>query len=128
LLDAKVEALATIDLCKYRLKHEKNGFVETLQIKRDMKNAMRKDKLIDKEIKDRRRGIIKEHYGPDASNDFIALAVIIGVIALGGVVLACYLLGTETVLGYLSSIKDRLLPIAGPWIEKIKNMIFSRFN
>jgi hypothetical protein len=110
------------------LKHEKNGFVETLQIKRDMKNAMRKDKLIDKEIKDRRRGIIKEHYGPDASNDFIALAVIIGVIALGGVVLACYLLGTETVLGYLSSIKDRLLPIAGPWIEKIKNMIFSRFN
>ena len=128
LLDAKVEALATIDLCKYRLKREKNGLIETIQIKRDMKEAMRKDKLIDKEIKERRKGILKEHYGPDASNDFIALAVIIGIIALGGVVLAYYLLGPETVLGYLSSIKDKLLQIAGPWIEKIKDMIFSRFN
>ena len=128
LLDAKVEALATIDLCKYRLKREKNGLIETIQIKRDMKEAVRKDKLIDKEIKERRKGILKEHYGPDASNDFIALAVIIGIIALGGVVLAYYLLGPETVLGYLSSIKDKLLQIAGPWIEKIKDMIFSRFN
>ncbi|MBR5144977.1 MAG: hypothetical protein IKW53_07995, partial [Clostridia bacterium] len=128
LLDAKVEALATVDLCKYRLKKEKNGFVETLQIKRDMKEAMRKDKLIDKEIKERKNGILKEHYGPDASNDFIAIAAIIAVIAIGGVVAACYFLGVDKVLEFVSPIKDKALEIAGPWIDKIKNIILSRFN
>ena len=110
------------------MKKEKNGFVETVQIKRDMKEAMRKDKLIDKEIKERKRAILREYYGPDASNDFIALAVILGVIALGGLVLAYHFLGAEKVMEFLGPIKDKLIQIAGPWIEKIKNIIFSKFN
>ena len=120
LLDAKVEALATIDLCKYRLNNEKNNLFDKAQIKKDMREARNKIKLIDREIKDRRKMILDDHYGPDASNDFVAI-IALGVIAVvGGIAFAHYFTDIDVL-----SILGKLKSMVGPLIQKVIEIVKS---
>jgi Ni,Fe-hydrogenase III component G len=120
LLDAKVEALATIDLCKYRLKNERNSVADIAQIKKDMREARQTIRLIDREIKDRRRRILDDHYGPAISNDF-AIIMGLAIIACAGGIGYLHFFTDVDVLGLIESAKS----ILGPTVEKLIEVIKS---
>ena len=122
LLDAKVEALATIDLCKYRLKSEKNNLIDKAQIKKDMREARKNIKLIDREIKDRRAMILGDHYGTDGSTDFTAIIALAIIACVGGLGFLYYFTDVD-VLGLIESAKGILGPIVGRLIEVIKSYL-----
>ena len=117
LLDAKVEALATIDLCKYRLRKERNALAEILQIKKDMREAKRRNKLIDKEIRERRKIILDEFYGPDEGSVLVTLFALIALAISGGLAVLQYL-GYD-VIGTITSLYNTAYPI----LTKVYNMI-----
>ena len=122
LLDAKVEALATIDLCKYRLKKEKNNLFNKAQIKKDMREARRTVKLINREIKDRKKMILDDHYGPDASNDFIAIIALAIIAVIGGIAFAHFYTDID-VLGILGKLKSMVGPLIQRVIEIVKTYL-----
>jgi hypothetical protein len=123
LLDAKVEALATVDLCKYRLRKEKNNFTERAQINKDMAEAKKKIKLIDKEIKDRKNMILNEEYGSRLVSDF---GLALGAIAVVGAGVVGYLhFFTEVdVIGIFDTVKNTLSPI----VNKISEFVNSGYS
>ena len=122
LLDAKVEALATIDLCKYRLKSEKNKLSDKAQIKKDMREARNTIKLIDKEIKERRAMILGDHYGTDGSSDFTAIIALAIIACIGGLGFLHFYTDVD-VLGIIDSVKNILGPVIGRLIEVIKSYL-----
>ncbi len=124
LLDAKVEAQSTIDLCKYRLKREKNKFADKMSIRKDIREARKRIRLIDREIKERRKLILEEHYGPDASFELTAL---VGMCVLGaiGVVWLAKTAGIDiigTVKPYVQQWIDSI-GAASPAIKSVVDMI-----
>ncbi len=109
LLDAKVEALATIDLCNYRLTKEKNSISEIASIRRDRAEAKKQIKRIDDEIRERRNIIKEEHYGPDGSADIIALVAIVLLGAVGLILVAGYF--DIDLLGFVKPLLQKLVDI-----------------
>ena len=120
LLDAKVEALATIDLCKYRLKKEKNNIFDKAQIKKDMREARMTIKLIDREIKDRKHMILDDHYGPDSSEDFTIIIALAILAVIGGAAFAHFYTDID-VLGILGKLKS----MVGPLIQRVIEIVRS---
>jgi hypothetical protein len=87
-----------------------------------MREARNKIKLIDREIKDRRKMILDDHYGPDASNDFVAI-IALGVIAVvGGIAFAHYFTDID-VLGILGKLKSMVGPLIQKVIEIVKSYL-----
>ena len=117
LLDAKVEALATIDLCKYRLRKENNGLAETSQIKKDIRDSKLRIKLIDKEIKERRKLVLDEHYGTTDISSTLTAIVAIGVVAIGVAFGVAYYFNYD-ILGALEGLKSTFMT----WFEQAKMM------
>jgi hypothetical protein len=122
LLDAKVEALATIDLCQYRLWNEKNGALDKANIRKDLREARKTVRLIDKEIRGRRREIREDHYGPDASSDFVAL-IVLGILGCAGVLGAIHYFTDYNVIELLKNAKNTLAPLVSKAIEIIKSYL-----
>ena len=120
LLDAKVENLATIDLCKYRLKKEKNNLINKASIRKDMREARRTIRLIDKEIRDQRKMILDDHYGPDATSDIMAVIALVIMACIGAVGFLHYYTDVD-IFGILRQVKD----VAGPLVTKLINFIKS---
>ena len=110
LLDAKVEALATIDLCKYRLRKEKNSLRESMSIRKDMAEARKTIKLINREIKERKKIIKEEHYGPDGSADITILLILCIALAAGGIFLA-------------SKMGVDIIGMVKPYIQKVIDIV-----
>ena len=115
LLDAKVEALATIDLCNYRLTKEKNSLAEIASIRKDLANAKKQIRLIDAEIKERKNIIKEEYYGPDGSADIIALVAIV-LLGIVGLILVAGFFGLD-LIGFIK-----------PLLEKLADMIKGFLN
>ena len=122
LLDAKVEALATIDLCKYRLRNEHNSLVEKASIKKDIREARKTNRLIDKEIKGRKKRILDDHYGPDASSDF-GILVAMGILTVVGTLAGLHYFTDVDVMGILETAKTTLGPLVEELIEIIKSYL-----
>ena len=115
LLDAKVEALATIDLCNYRLTKEKNSLAEIASIRKDRANAKKQIRLIDAEIRERKNIIKEEYYGPDGSADIIALVAIV-LLGIVGLILVAGFFGLD-LIGFIK-----------PLLEKLADMIKGFLN
>ena len=115
LLDAKVEALATIDLCNYRLTKEKNSLAEIASIRKDRANAQKQIRLIDAEIRERKNIIKDEYYGPDGSADIIALVAIV-LLGIVGLILVAGFFGLD-LIGFIK-----------PLLEKLADMIKGFLN
>lgn len=107
LLDAKVEALATIDLCNYRLTKEKNSISEIASIRRDRAEAKKQIRRIDAEIRERKNIIKEQYYGPDGSADIIALVAIVLLGAVGLVLVAGYF--NIDLLGFIKPLLQKLV-------------------
>ena len=120
LLDAKVENLATIDLCKYRLKKEKNNLFNKASIRKDMREARRTIRLIDKEIRDQKKMILDDHYGPDSTSDIMAVIALVIMACIGGVAFLHYYTDVD-IFGILVQIKN----VAAPLFTKLVNIIKS---
>ena len=117
LLDAKVESLATIDLCKYRLRKENPALAEAGQIKKDIRDAKLRVKLIDKEIRERRKLVLDEHYGTTDISTTLTALVAIGVVAIGVAIGVAYYFNYD-ILGLLETVKTTLMT----WFEQAKIM------
>ena len=87
-----------------------------------MREARRTVKLINREIKDRKKMILDDHYGPDASNDFIAIVALAIIAVIGGIAFAHFYTDID-VLGILGKLKSMVGPLIQKVIEIVKTYL-----